>query len=52
MVRLGDVLTCQATVTALTPREDGLVNVALEIWADNQRGEKVTSGSAEIEIPA
>lgn len=52
MVHLGDMLTCGGTVTALMPRNDGWVNVALAIWAENQRGEKVTVGTAEIELPS
>src|SRR5829696_8338589 len=52
MVRLGDVLTCGGTVTGLTPRDDGWSNTSLEVWAENQQGERVTVGSAEIELRA
>jgi acyl dehydratase len=50
MVRLGDALTCGGTVNALTDQPDGSVLASLEIWAENQRGERVTVGDAEITL--
>lgn len=47
MVRLGDVLTCQGTVREARLSEDG-GHAVLEVWAENQRGERVTVGDAEI----
>lgn len=48
MVRLGDVLTCKGTVTSMGEPADGRVLVGLEVWAENQRGERVTGGEAEV----
>ncbi len=45
MVRPGDELTCRGIVRAV---EDGVA--LIEVWAENQRGEKVTTGEAEVEI--
>ena len=48
MVRLGDVLTCRGIVQSVesTDSERGLV--FLDVWAENQRGEKVSAGAAEV----
>jgi acyl dehydratase len=51
MVRLGDVLTCKGVVKAVTPAADNRAVVALDVWAENQKGEKVTSGEAEVYLP-
>jgi acyl dehydratase len=45
MVRPGDELTCRGTVRSV---EDG--RAILDVWAENQDGEKVTAGEAEVEI--
>jgi len=45
MVRPGDELTCRGVVRAV---EGG--RALIELWAENQRGEKVTTGEAEVEI--
>ena len=45
MVRPGDVLTCRGRVRAV---EQG--RATIELWAENERGEKVTTGEAEVEI--
>lgn len=45
MVRLGDALTCRGVVTAL---EGHLAT--LQVWAENQRGERVTVGEAVVLI--
>jgi acyl dehydratase len=45
MVRPGDELTCRAVV-----REVAGGRALLDVWAENQRGEKVTAGEAEVEI--
>jgi acyl dehydratase len=52
MVRLGDILTCQGTVKARTTREDLGQSIAIECWAQNQKGDKVTIGEAVVIIPA
>lgn len=51
MVRLGDVLTCKGVVKETTSAANGRPLASLEIWAENQRGEKVTSGTAEVYLP-
>ena len=45
MVRPGDELTCRGTVRSV---EEG--RALLDVWAENQEGEKVTTGEAEVEI--
>jgi acyl dehydratase len=49
MVRPGDILTCKGRVTS-GGRESGSPVATLEIWAENQRGERVTAGEAEVAI--
>ena len=44
MVRPGDVLTCRGTVRSV---DEG--RATLDVWAENQEGEKVTTGEAEVE---
>lgn len=51
MVRLEDVVTCKGVVKAVTPVDGNRAVVALEIWAENQKGEKVTTGEAEVYLP-
>jgi len=48
LVRLGDVITCRGKVVAKRPPKDGdgPVLVDLELWAENQKGEKVVTGKA------
>jgi len=48
LVRLGDVITCRARVVAKRPPKegDGPHLVDLELWAENQKGEKVVTGKA------
>jgi acyl dehydratase len=47
-VRLGDVLTCGGAVKDITAVDASRSLALLEIWAENQKGEKVTTGEAEI----
>jgi acyl dehydratase len=51
-VRLGDVLTCRGVVTSINTIDDGRSLALLEIWAENQKGEKVTTGEAEVYLSA
>nr|BBH94379.1 hypothetical protein KTA_25780 [Thermogemmatispora argillosa] len=51
MVRPGDVLTCRGLVTARSREPDGRELVTIECWAENQRGERVTSGEAVVSLP-
>ena len=45
MVRPGDELTCKGVVRSV---EDGVA--LLDLWAENQNGDKVTTGEAEVQI--
>ena len=45
MVRPGDELTCKGVVRSV---EDG--RALLDLWAENQNGDKVTTGEAEVQI--
>jgi acyl dehydratase len=49
MVRPGDVLTCRGRVKALEQDVAGQ-RITLELWAENQRAQPVTSGEAEVVI--
>ena len=51
IVRLKDLITCRGRVLAKS-RQDGTHLVDLEIWAENQRGEKVVTGKATVALPA
>jgi len=48
MVRLEDVLTCRGVVRSVEPMDERRTLVTLEVWAENQMGEKVTSGEARV----
>jgi acyl dehydratase len=50
MVRLGDTLTCQGVVKNIAVA-DGNTTITIECWTQNQRGEKVTVGEAEVAVP-
>ena len=50
MVRLGDTLTCHGIVRGRTDAT-GKTSVAVECWAQNQKGEKVTTGEAVVAVP-
>lgn len=50
MVRLGDALTCHGTVNSISPQSDESVLVGLDVWAENQRGERVTTGEALLNL--
>jgi acyl dehydratase len=57
LVRLKDTVTCRGRVTAkASPVEratgDGTPTVELDIWAENQRGERVVTGTATVLLPA
>ena len=49
MVRPGDTLTCRGRVKVRTSGNAGR-HLQLEVWAENQRDERVTVGEAEVEI--
>ena len=50
IVRLKDTITCRGRVVS-TSEKDGAHLVDLEIWAENQRGEKVVTGKATVALP-
>jgi len=52
MVHLGDTLTCQGKVNTRTTHEDLSQSIAIECWAQNQKGDKVTTGEAVVIIPS
>ena len=47
-VRLGDVLTCRGVVKEILTTDDRRLLALLEIWAENAKGERVTTGEAEV----
>ena len=53
LVRLGDVITCHGRVAAKRAaqgHDDGQVD--LDLWAENQKGEKVVTGRATVTLPS
>ena len=50
LVRLQDLVTCQGRVLAKSSK-NGEPVCELEIWAENQRGEKVVTGTATVALP-
>jgi acyl dehydratase len=52
MVRLGDTLTYQGIIKAQTTNDDLSQSIAVECWAQNQKGDKVTTGEAVVIIPS
>ena len=51
MVRLDDMLTCLGVVKAHTSNGEHDV-ITLECWAQNQKGDKVTTGEAVVFVPS
>ena len=51
IVRLKDVVTCRGRVIAKSSKDDVHL-VELELWAENQRGEKVVTGRATVGLPS
>jgi acyl dehydratase len=51
LVRLKDTVTCRGRVLAKASKDDPHL-VDLEVWAENQRGEKVVSGRATLALPS
>ena len=50
LVRLKDTVTCRGRVLGKSSKDD-LNLVELEIWAENQRAEKVVTGKATVVLP-
>lgn len=53
MVRLGDTITCHGIIKERTGAGTGgtVTHVTIECWAQNQKGDKVTTGEAIVSIP-
>jgi len=55
MVRLGDTITCHGSIKERTGTSDSSngtgMRVTIECWAQNQKGDKVTTGEAIVAIP-
>jgi acyl dehydratase len=51
LVRLGDVVTCKGRVLSKSSK-NGAHLVELEVWAENQKGEKVVTGKATVAVPS
>jgi acyl dehydratase len=50
LVRLKDTITCRGRVLARSSKDD--VNlVDLEVWAENDKGDKVLTGKATVALP-
>ncbi|HYX50990.1 MAG TPA: MaoC/PaaZ C-terminal domain-containing protein [Ktedonobacteraceae bacterium] len=52
MVHLGDTLTCHGKVHTRTIHADLSQSIVIECWAQNQKGDKVTTGEAVVIVPA
>ncbi len=51
LVRLKDVITCKGRVLGKSSK-NGTHLVDLELWAENQKGEKVVTGKATVALPS
>ena len=51
LVRLKDTVTCTGRVIAKSEKDDVRL-VELEVWAENQKGEKVVTGKATLGLPS
>ena len=50
LVRLKDTITCRGRVLAKSSKDDVHL-VDLEVWAENDRGDKVVTGKATVALP-
>ncbi len=50
LVRLKDVITCKGRVLAKSSKDDVHL-VELDVWAENQKGEKIVTGKASVGLP-
>ena len=50
LVRLKDHVTCKGRVLSKSSKDD-VHRAELEVWAENQRGEKVVTGRATVALP-
>jgi acyl dehydratase len=49
MVRPGDTITCHGVLSEASDTESG--RRRLEVWIDNQRGERIITGDADVALP-
>ena len=57
LVRPGDVISCRGKVLEKRPAKDGadpheVPEIEIELWAENQKGEKVVTGRATVTVPS
>jgi acyl dehydratase len=50
IVRLKDIITCRGRVLGKSSKDDVHL-VELELWAENQKAEKVVTGKATVALP-
>ena len=50
-VRPGDTITCRGVVSEKHPRRKSKSFVVIDLWAENQLGEKVAVAKARVTIP-
>jgi len=50
LVRLKDTVTCRGRVVAKSSKDDVHL-VDLEVWAENDKGDKVVTGKATVALP-
>lgn len=48
----GDTITCRGTITGWNPAEDGDLLLELDLWAENQSGDKIAPASARVRVAA
>ena len=51
LVRLKETITCRGRVLARSSKDDVSL-VDLEVWAENEKGDKVVTGKATVALPA
>jgi acyl dehydratase len=51
LVRLKDTITCRGRVLGKSSKDDTHL-VDLEVWAENQKGERVVTGKATVALPS
>jgi len=51
LVRLKDVVTCRGRIVGKSSKDDTHL-VEVEVWAENQHGEKVVTGHATVALPS
>jgi len=51
-VRPGDTITCKGVVSEKHPRRTAKSFIVVDLWAENQTGEKVAVAKARVTIPS